>query len=1296
MSTVDKLIVQGIRSFDPSSHQAIEFLKPMTVIIGHNGCGKTTIIECLKYIATGQYPPGSQGKAFVHDPKIAGETTVTAFVKLQFSNISGQVMVAQRILEAKQTRRTEDPSIRAVEGALTFEKEDGTTTKLSTRCTDLDQQMMIYLGVSKSILSNVIFCHQEEAAWPLSEPKKLKMKFDEIFSSTRYIKALDSIKKIRTEQNQEVKTLTETLVHLSEAKRNAHDIRKRAEMNKEECEKIELEIFNKDEELEPIEAELAKFKEISDELQDKQTKCAVLKSRKTELRHTLEEDEQSLFPLLSDTTPDLKKKVANFEKNLDKKQHHLGELESSQKECHAKLVILEKRLQTYRVDVGGLKQAQKTYEIKQKELHDAVVELATELNYAGDIAPGVFDKFLQKKITDFEKERKETKARFDYLEQQYSDIFEQKQLQFSNIKASQASRKTAETKLQKQIEDLNKKISKTQKSAGDTSQFEQRKENADDFVVSCKDEIEVFDRSNNPSKWEEEEKKLTKEIKLAYTMIEAGRKDMIVQERIKGLTSTLELTQSRYDELWSSHGERIKAIVGERTDVKTFLPALKRKMSAKEKEREKNNKNRESVMRKLASKQAELKNIQQQVDAVEKQYKEWQEELKEACGGQSLEESMSHASENLNKARQMSDLRPAMSKVYKMAFKKSNKDKRCFFCQRGFSNDSEEGECLGLMQEKVDQTLEGTQSDKRQLMELQGVVDGLTKLSVVSGERESLPQHSSSLKSKLSMIEDETMSLQNDLQSRVDLEDDLKTWLEKAKELEDVCKTLVQDHQNIRSVEASLKSEEKKLSENGHINQEELSYRKKELEEKREDVFQKKTVVGNERSKLQEKLRQAEKTASDYSYALIEVQRVHDQINTMRNQKDGMKREREETRQKRKSDEEKVQRLADEVDEAKNKVEESKQQKEVAMDEIERGAKRIHRCMDRFQAIHKDVVSYQRSGQKEKLEMTKVKIEDMEAQLETWKGKKRIVANEYNELSIEIETQNQVKQNIADNIRFREKKEQLQQLTREHAQLEVELQELSAGGQINIEELEALKIELEKEKSNLEGRKDQLKESIKMDEKELKTNLYKDIDHRHKETSVTIEATTQVEQDLQKYYNALDNAIVQFHSLKMETVNRTIREMWQKTYKGADIDYIEISSESSKGTDKLKRNYQYRVMMVKGNTKLQMRGRCSAGQKVMASIIIRLALADSFCANCGVLTLDEPTTNLDRENIESLAKCIAEIVKERKEKTANFQLLLITHDEEFLSLLHRESLGRVYYRVSKNADGHSVIEQASA
>ena len=61
------------------------------------------------------------------------------------------------------------------------------------------------MGVSKAILDNVIFCHQEEANWPLAEPSVLKKKFDDIFAATKYTKALDELKSIRKEKATELK-----------------------------------------------------------------------------------------------------------------------------------------------------------------------------------------------------------------------------------------------------------------------------------------------------------------------------------------------------------------------------------------------------------------------------------------------------------------------------------------------------------------------------------------------------------------------------------------------------------------------------------------------------------------------------------------------------------------------------------------------------------------------------------------------------------------------------------------------------------------------------------------------------------------------------------------------------------------------------------------------------------------------------------------------------------------------------------------------------------------------------------
>jgi DNA repair protein RAD50 len=159
----------------------------------------------------------------------------------------------------------------------------------------------------------------------------------------------------------------------------------------------------------------------------------------------------------------------------------------------------------------------------------------------------------------------------------------------------------------------------------------------------------------------------------------------------------------------------------------------------------------------------------------------------------------------------------------------------------------------------------------------------------------------------------------------------------------------------------------------------------------------------------------------------------------------------------------------------------------------------------------------------------------------------------------------------------------------------------------------------------------------------------------------------------------------------MDAINRTIEELWKCTYQGTDIDTILIRSDNETGKG---RSYNYRVCMLKQDAEMDMRGRCSAGQKVLASIIIRLALAECFGVNCGLIALDEPTTNLDRDNIRALAESLHRIIRDRQQQS-NFQLIVITHDEEFLRYMKCADFCDNYYRVSRNDRQKSIIERQS-
>ncbi|VFQ79263.1 unnamed protein product [Cuscuta campestris] len=326
----------------------------------------------------------------------------------------------------------------------------------------------------------------------------------------------------------------------------------------------------------------------------------------------------------------------------------------------------------------------------------------------------------------------------------------------------------------------------------------------------------------------------------------------------------------------------------------------------------------------------------------------------------------------------------------------------------------------------------------------------------------------------------------------------------------------------------------------------------------------------------------------------------------------------------------------------------------------------------------------------ERLKELREKQNLSESQLQNCESKLQEISEELTKSNELMMNQDPLRRNIEDNLNYRKTKADVSRLKGEIELLENEVKNLGGFSKVQAEN-----VRLSKERESLlselnkcHGTLSVYVRNLTKYENDLKQAQYKDIDNRYFDQMIQLKTTEMANKDLDRYYNALDKALMRFHTMKMEEINKIIRELWQQTYRGQDIDYIRIHSDSEvSGT----RSYSYKLLMQTGETELEMRGRCSAGQKVLASLIIRLALAETFCLHCGILALDEPTTNLDGPNSESLAAALVRIMEDRKGQE-NFQLIVITHDERFAQLIGQRQHAEKYYRITKDDQQHSIIE----
>ena len=101
-------------------------------------------------------------------------TQVKGQIKLRFTSANKRPAVCTRSFSL--TQKPQKREYKAFECALKTVTDEGKQQSLSYKASDLNKVVPEMMGVSTAVLDSVIFVHQEDSCWPLSEDKVLKQK----------------------------------------------------------------------------------------------------------------------------------------------------------------------------------------------------------------------------------------------------------------------------------------------------------------------------------------------------------------------------------------------------------------------------------------------------------------------------------------------------------------------------------------------------------------------------------------------------------------------------------------------------------------------------------------------------------------------------------------------------------------------------------------------------------------------------------------------------------------------------------------------------------------------------------------------------------------------------------------------------------------------------------------------------------------------------------------------------------------------------------------------------------------
>ncbi|KAK2581137.1 hypothetical protein KPH14_007949 [Odynerus spinipes] len=1305
MSRIRQLSICGIRNFDDQEQPKLRFSRPLTLILGPNGTGKTTLIESLRFATTGDFPPGSdRGKAFIHDRQISTSRVVKGFVKAEFVSGSGSVYMICRTIECLHTGTLS--KFKTLDSTLS-RKDKGSAKPVSVtnRCIDVNAEVISAMGVSKAILNYVIFCHQEESSWPLDDGKKLKEKFDLIFDSARFNKALENFLKCIKTLEQNAKVLQVQRDALKNIVTEVEDKEQKREDTKKRLEDVTKEITTIDKELEPIVEKIHKI-----EAMDTEHKTLVTERDKKQLEYDvnkqqIESLQDNIREIFKGTMNELAARLELYDENLSNKISKISELEEKLQQIARDEVKFTNMITDRKITVGRLKQKMqdqaKRISLRNKTLNETLsawnIETLVDRNTSDGEIAGLIQE-LENKIESLkcavEVERRKQNEQEEECQKQIDMLRSER----TKIESEMNMKDNDLTETRNEIDRIRKEIIKIGDSTNKLNSVEAKLAETNKKIDALSQSLDIDDIKEQINTESSIKDALEVELSAVDDEIERLHEHAALQTEMTLHKSTQQAKEREVKCFKEKHEDKIKMLLKVNevpcTKLKDKLDAIQQKLVDHIK---KITNEVQTEQQKLLTIEATLKHIQEDLRKKLSELQSNKQKISSICDYKEFDEFLLLQSKKVKDLQDKRGMYAYQSTAYKEYIKQLTKeDPCCPLCHRDFEKSYKIDTLITKMEDEIknqpdtlkqcEARLKVEQKKYDTMLQLKPVVEKISQLEDVEIPRleEILEETKEKLTRQKEIIQEKERlkaTPEKDLNESKSLFEDVMLWDRLIDEFnnlqEKICnienlmpKTGATSTRTISETQAHrdvLKTSLKKSTEQIQHLQTKLNTFLDKLQRAREErnaLFEEQLKIQPNIQKLKQ-LTEKQTELSSRQVALIEsVQPLQD-------------------------------RLLEEDNKLKTAVHQLDALKKENWIKVEADRKTVMeggRQLFELNKIQNEVDACNRSDVPNTLTKLELEIKNYEVEINKNTTEKNKLMSTIQELKDEINQQETRKRDLSDNLTLRKLQLTAQDLQQQCQTLNEKLENMNHNR--NMEKWHKYKKHEEsllRKKNVARGKQEELERTLIQYATELMKENYKNARKNYMDKCIELTLQKEATADLKKYCAVLDTAMIKYHTERMATVNKIMKKLWKAIYIGNDTSSIEIHTNNTTGVAHSRRSFNYKLVQIKNGKEMDMRGRCSAGQKVLASIIIRLALAETFCKDCGVLALDEPTTNLDEDNANSLANALHMIVTMRSRYQKNFQLIVISHDEKFLVKLAQLNNSLGYYELYRKDNGLSSI-----